>query len=101
MTMTTTLISPRQLRVRRRRLVLGLGALPLAMAPAARAAIGGLPSNTGHTDVSPEWELLRGRLFGTRAIDAGSGRVQLTPPAHVGRRRAVTARLPRRVGRPR
>ena len=64
----------------RRRLVLGLGALPLAMAPGARAAIGGLPSNTGHTDVSPEWELLRGRLFGARPIDAGAGRVQLIAP---------------------
>jgi len=80
MPMTTTPISPGTLRVRRRRLVLGLGALPLAMAPAARAAVGGLPSNTGHTDVSPEWELLRSRLFGTRPIDATSGRVQLIAP---------------------
>lgn len=77
---TTTPISPNPLRVRRRRLVLGLGALPLAMAPAARAAVGGLPSNTGHADLSPEWELLRGRLFGTRPIDATSGQVQLIAP---------------------
>jgi sulfur-oxidizing protein SoxY len=77
---TTTPISGDLSRIRRRRLVLGLGALPMALAPAARAAIGGLPSNTGHKDVSPEWELLRGRLFGTRAIDAGSGRVQLIAP---------------------
>ena len=75
-----TLPLPDQARIRRRRLVLGLGALPMAMAPAARAAIGGLPSNTGHADVSPEWELLRGRLFGARPIDAGSGRVQLIAP---------------------
>ena len=80
MPMTTTPIFPGPRKIRRRRLVLGLGALPLAMAPAARAAVGGLPANTGHTDVSPEWELLRGRLFGTRAIDAGSGRVQLIAP---------------------
>ena len=46
----------------------------------ARAAIGGLPGNTGHTDLSPEWEALRGRIFGTRRIDAGSGRVQLIAP---------------------
>jgi sulfur-oxidizing protein SoxY len=73
---------PVALRVQRRRrhLVLGLGALPLAAAPVARAAIGGLPSNTGHGDVSPEWELLRSKLFGTKAIDASSGRVQLIAP---------------------
>jgi sulfur-oxidizing protein SoxY len=62
----------------RRRLLLGLAALPLA--PAARAAIGGLPANTGHDDPSPQWEALRGKLFGTRAIDAASGRVQLSAP---------------------
>ena len=73
-----TLSSPLDPRIARRRLVLGLGAL--AMAPAARAAIGGLPSNTGHADISPEWELLRGRLFGARPIAAGSGRVQLIAP---------------------
>lgn len=75
-----TVIPPLAPLIRRRRLVLGLGALPLAIAPAARAAIGGLPSNTGHADVSPEWEMLRGRLFGARPIDAGSGRVQLIAP---------------------
>jgi sulfur-oxidizing protein SoxY len=72
--------SPADPLIRRRRLVFGLGALPLAGAPAARAAIGGLPSNTGHADVSPEWELLRGRLFGARPIAASSGRVQLIAP---------------------
>ncbi|HET7795019.1 MAG TPA: quinoprotein dehydrogenase-associated SoxYZ-like carrier [Rhizobacter sp.] len=62
----------------RRHLLLGLGALPLA--PAARAAVGGLPSNTGHNDLSPQWEELRGKLFGTRPIDSSSGRVQLSAP---------------------
>lgn len=71
---------PRHSHLRRRHLVLGFGAWSLAMAPAARAAIGGLPSNTGHGDTSPEWELLRGRLFGTRPLDATSGRVQLIAP---------------------
>jgi len=66
--------------LRRRRVVIGLGALPLAASPIARAAIGGLPSNTGHADLSPEWEALRGRIFGTQRIDAGSGRVQLIAP---------------------
>jgi len=64
----------------RRRLLLGLAALPLAAPPAARAAIGGLPTNVGHADSSPEWELLRGRLYGSRPIDATSGRVQLVAP---------------------
>ena len=65
----------------RRRLVLGLGAWPLVgLTTASRAAVGGLPGNTGHADPSPEWELLRGRLFGTRPIAAGSGRVQLIAP---------------------
>jgi sulfur-oxidizing protein SoxY len=65
----------------RRRLVLGLGAWPLVgLTTASRAAVGGLPGNTGHADLSPEWELLRGRLFGTRPIAAGSGRVQLIAP---------------------
>lgn len=97
MTMTTTLISPGQLRIRRRRLLLGLGALPLTMAPAARAAVGGLPSNTGHTDVSPEWELLRGRLFGTRAIDAGSGRVQLIAPLRAAYGASVPVKIVSRL----
>ncbi len=69
--------SPRPLR---RRLVFGLGAWPLALAPQAQAAVGGLPSNTGHNDSSPEWELLKSRLFGTRPIDATSGKVQLIAP---------------------
>ena len=72
--------SPIEPLIHRRRFVLGLGALPLAMAPAARAAVGGLPSNTGHADLSPEWEKLRGQIFGTRPIDATSGRVQLIAP---------------------
>ena len=61
--------------------MLGLGAWPLVgLTTASRAAVGGLPGNTGHADPSPEWELLRGRLFGTRPIAAGSGRVQLIAP---------------------
>lgn len=67
-------------RLRRRCLVLGLSALPLATSPAAWAAAGGLPTNVGHTDTSPEWELLRGKLFGARPVVAGAGRVQLIAP---------------------
>ena len=73
------LSTPSPLRHRqRRRLMLGLGAL--ALAPAAHAAIGGLPANTGHADLSPEWELLRSRLFGTRPVQTGAGRVQMIAP---------------------
>jgi sulfur-oxidizing protein SoxY len=64
----------------RRRLVLGIGALPLAASPAARAAVGGLPANTGHNDPSPQWDALRGQLFGARPIVAASDRVQLSAP---------------------
>jgi sulfur-oxidizing protein SoxY len=64
----------------RRRFMLGLGALPLTLAPSARAAVGGLPGNTGHADPSAEWDLLRSRIFGTRSIAAASGRVQLIAP---------------------
>ena len=72
--------TPPSIRPRRRRLLLGLGALPLAATPLARAAIGGLPSNTGHADLSPEWELLRGRIFGNTPITVGAGKVQLIAP---------------------
>ena len=59
---------------------LGLTGLALlASTPIARAAVGGLPS-AAHTDSSPEWENLRGKLFGTRPIMAGSGKVQLIVP---------------------
>ncbi|MBS0445424.1 MAG: quinoprotein dehydrogenase-associated SoxYZ-like carrier [Proteobacteria bacterium] len=63
-------------RAARRALLLGLGALPLA----GRAAIGGLPTNTGPKDTSPEWEALRGKLFPGKKIDADSGRIQLIAP---------------------
>jgi sulfur-oxidizing protein SoxY len=66
--------------VRRRLLLAAAGALPLLGATTARAAIGGLPSNTGHADGSPEWDLLRANLYGQREVIAGAGRVQLIAP---------------------
>lgn len=81
----------------RRRLVLGAGALPLSLALPARAAIGGLPSNTGHADVSPEWELLRSRLFGARPIDAASGRVQLIAPLRAAYGASVPVKIVSRL----
>ena len=72
---------PRQNPAARRQLLMALGGLSLAaLAPASQAAIGGLPTNVGHGDSSPEWDNLRGKLFGTREINAGSGRVKLIVP---------------------
>ncbi|RZU02971.1 quinoprotein dehydrogenase-associated SoxYZ-like carrier [Rivibacter subsaxonicus] len=47
---------------------------------AALAAVGGLPSNVGHADSSPEWEKLRTALFQQREIATDSGRVKLIVP---------------------
>ena len=83
----------------RRRLVLGLGAWPLVgLTTASRAAVGGLPGNTGHADLSPEWELLRGRLFGTRPIAAGSGRVQLIAPLRAAYGASVPIKIVSPIG---
>lgn len=46
----------------------------------AHAAIGGLPTLVAHTDTSPEWDKLREKLFGNRAISADGSRVQLVVP---------------------
>jgi sulfur-oxidizing protein SoxY len=50
------------------------------MATVSRAAEGGLPAPAAHTDSSPEWEMLREKLFGTRPIDTSRSRVQLNVP---------------------
>jgi sulfur-oxidizing protein SoxY len=63
------------------------------MAPATRAAVGGLPTAVGHADSSPEWERLREKMFGARKVDAISGRVQLLVPL----RAAYGASVPVRV----
>jgi sulfur-oxidizing protein SoxY len=63
--------------------VLSVAAAPLLMlaaAPAAHAAVGGLPSNVGHADSSPEWESLKPKLFQARRIEAGQSRVQIIVP---------------------
>ena len=75
---------PTRYTMRRRALLrqglgLGLGAGAWVAAPLAPAAVGGLP-NAAHGDSSPEWERLRGKLFGTRPIEAGNSRVQLIVP---------------------
>jgi sulfur-oxidizing protein SoxY len=63
-------------RIRRRALVASAALLPVAV----RAAPGGLPTNVGHADSSPEWERLREKLFGSRPIAADGSRVQLIVP---------------------
>jgi sulfur-oxidizing protein SoxY len=57
-----------------------LGTLSSIGAPAL-AAVGGLPAAT-HADSSPEWDKLRERLFGQRAIeaDAAASAVQVIAP---------------------
>ncbi len=56
------------------------GFAAFAFMRAALPAEGGLPTNIGHHDSSPEWENLRTKLFGTRKVDAASGKVQLVVP---------------------
>jgi sulfur-oxidizing protein SoxY len=46
----------------------------------ARAAIGGLPTNVGHGDSSPEWDKLRANLFGNKPIQASPSQVQIIVP---------------------
>ena len=48
--------------------------------PPAQAAVGGLPTNVGHADSSPEWESLRPKLFQARPIEAGQSKVQIIVP---------------------
>src|SRR5262245_61431313 len=63
-----------------RALVCLLATCSIALVPAARAAVGGLPTAVGHADTSPEWEHLREKMFGTRKVVADAGRVQLLVP---------------------
>lgn len=65
-------------RIQRRRLLAAAALGPLATA--APGAPGGLPSNVGHGDSSPQWEQLRDKLFGNRPIAADGTRVQLVVP---------------------
>jgi len=61
-----------------RRLALA-GLAAVAVAPAARAAVGGLPS-AEHDASSPEWERVRGHLFGNRTLTPGQDVVQIIVP---------------------
>jgi sulfur-oxidizing protein SoxY len=74
--------------------LLAAAALSVSVAvPTARAAVGGLPTAIGHADSSPEWERLREKMFGTRTIDATSGRVQLLVPLRAAYGASVPVRI--------
>ena len=76
------------------RSVLTVAALVVGgMLPVAHAAVGGLPTAIGHADSSPEWERLREKLFGTRTIDATSGRVRLLVPLRAAYGASVPVRI--------
>lgn len=65
-----------------RRSWLATGAIMmLAAALPADAAEGGLPSNVGHTDSSPQWDKLRKQLFAARKIVASPSQVELIVPS--------------------
>ena len=62
------------------------------------AAIGGLPSNVGHADSSPQWELQRGKLFGERPIAAGAAsQVQIIVPLRAAYGASVPVKIVSRI----
>lgn len=92
---------PRLTSPLRRRMVLAGGAVAVSAAsPWAQAAPGGLP-NAAHGDSSPQWEQLRGKLFGQRSIQAVDSQVQLIVPLRAAYGASVpvkvVSRLPQRA----
>lgn len=73
-------------------------ALPALCAPAAWSAPRGLP-NAAHGDSSPEWEMLRGRLFGQRPIELDPARslVQVHAPLRAAYGASVPVRISTRL----
>lgn len=69
------------------------GLLSLALNWSAVAAEGGLPSNTGDYDRSPQWELLKTRLFGARPVLSNPSQIELVVPT----RAAFGATVPVKV----
>ena len=69
-------------------------------APAALAAVGGLPTKTAHDDTSPEWEKLRDKLFAGRPMRSVDAKVQLIVPLRAAYGASVpvkiVSRLPQR-----
>lgn len=68
-------------------LILATAALPIQAAP------GGLPAPATHADSSPEWEKLRDKLFGSRAIDSTQGTVQIIAPMRAAYGASVPVRI--------
>jgi sulfur-oxidizing protein SoxY len=83
----------------RRRFIGHAAALAAAATlPRAHAAEGGLPTNTGHDDPSPQWDALRGKLYGTRRIVTGDASlVQLIIPLRAAYGASVPVKFVTRV----
>jgi sulfur-oxidizing protein SoxY len=62
-------------------------------APGAIAQSGGLPTNVKHTDSSPEWELLREKLFPGRSLESAASMVQLVVPLRAAYGASVPVRI--------
>ncbi len=85
---------------RRQALLQGLTGLTglMGLVGPARAAVGGLPTNVGHADSSPQWETLRDRLFGRERIAAGAdSQVQLIVPLRAAYGASVPVRIVSRL----
>ena len=86
--------------LRRRGLLVGACAAASGLfSPTVFSAVGGLPS-AAHGDSSPEWEKLRGKLFGNRPIQAAPSQVQVIVPLRAAYGASVpvkiVSRLPQR-----
>lgn len=66
-------------------------------APPCSAAVGGLPTKTAHTDISPEWERLREKLFQSRPIEVTDSRVQLIVPLRAAYGASVPVKIVSRL----
>jgi len=62
-------------------------------APGAIGQSGGLPTNVKHTDSSPEWELLREKLFPGRSMESAASMVQLVVPLRAAYGASVPVRI--------
>ena len=87
--------------MRRRFLHQTLAAALAGTVPAARAAIGGL-AQAAHGDSSPEWDKLRGKLFGDRQLVTGNAsQVRIEAPLRAAYGASVpikiSSRLPQRA----
>ncbi len=85
---------------RRQALRYAVGAAAATMLPhgLSRAAEGGLPSNVGHNDTSPQWDKVRPKLYGKRTInDSEASALQLIIPLRAAYGASVPVKLITRV----